>query len=144
MCIQHCNCLPGLSCLSVFHSGFTFTRQPSNSWQADRHNAEINGGILSRQVSQQTQHAQHIHALAACRMVSGKRKASASSSDAALQVRLGGCQVGSGLRGGELVGRHVIGLLGSEQHLTSGQVNEWAARKVLVLHCSCSSSFPDL
>lgn len=77
-------------------------------------------------------------------MVSGKRKASAVSSDTRMQARLGGCQVGAALRGGELVGRHIIGLLGSEQHLTSGQVIEWAARKVLALEYSCSSSFLDL
>ena len=65
-------------------------------------------------------------------MVSGKRKASAKSSDAALQVRLGGCRAGAALRGAELVGRHIV-LLGSDQHFTNVQVVDWAARKVLAM-----------
>lgn len=63
-------------------------------------------------------------------MVSGKRKASAASSDIRMQARLGGCQAGAALRGGELVGRHIV-LLGSNEHLINGQVVDWAARKVL-------------
>lgn len=54
--------------------------------------------------------------------------------------------MGAALRGGELVGRHIIiGLLGSDQqHLTSGQVVDWAARKVLAVDYSCSSLFAHL
>lgn len=65
-------------------------------------------------------------------MVNWKRKASAASQDARNQACLGGCQAGAALRGGELVGRHIV-LLGSDQHLTNAQVVDWAARKVLVI-----------
>jgi hypothetical protein len=130
-------------CIAVLHS--SLPQQACKFKLSQCWNNWRNLSSCCRQANQQTQQAQHIHAPAACRMVSGKRKASAKSSDATLQVHLGGCQVGAALRGGELVGRHIIGLLGSDQqHLTSGQVVDWAARKVLAMDNSCSSPFAHL
>lgn len=64
-------------------------------------------------------------------MASRKRKTVPMPSDGRLKARLGGCEAGAALRGGELRGRR-ISLLRNSQHLCNGDVTEWAARKVSV------------